>query len=99
MFKLDEVTSAQRVAIYSQRRGFLTSSDDGLRSTYTKYVLTTGEEIIDASYATPNVPNTPNKGKVVDPSKLVAKLKQFFPTIALNPAEISVTSSMVCMHL
>ena len=29
VFKLDEVTSSQRVAIYSQRRAFLTSSDDG----------------------------------------------------------------------
>jgi preprotein translocase subunit SecA len=29
VFKLDEVMSSQRVAIYSQRRAFLTSSDEG----------------------------------------------------------------------
>ena len=34
VFRLDEVASYQRSAVYSQRRAFLTSSDDGRPHTH-----------------------------------------------------------------
>lgn len=53
MFKLDEVTASQRVAIYSQRRAFLTSSDEGIRDSFNRFCIATLEEIYDACLPSP----------------------------------------------
>ena len=45
--------SSQRAAVYSQRRAFLSSSDDGMLETFTKWSRQTMTEIYEASLVTP----------------------------------------------
>jgi preprotein translocase subunit SecA len=90
VFKLDDVTSSQRAVVYSQRRAFLSSSEDGMLETFTKYSLATMNEIYEAAL----VP--PQKGKAapggpVDAQKLVTKAMQFFPNIKLSVDDVSST--------
>ena len=52
VFRLDEVASYQRAAVYSQRRAFLTSSEEGMLETFSKYCVQTLDEILAASLTT-----------------------------------------------
>ncbi|KAJ1418833.1 P-loop containing nucleoside triphosphate hydrolase protein, partial [Ochromonadaceae sp. CCMP2298] len=80
VFRLDEVASLQRGVVYSQRRAFLTSSDEGMLSTFSLYCRQTMDEIYAAALA-------PTK-KGVNAEKLVAKAVQFFPNIKITAEEI-----------
>ena len=91
VFKLDDVTSSQRAAVYSQRRAFLSSSDEGMLETFTKYCHLTMNEIYEAAVApVPGAGNTPTP---MNAEKLRAKAAQFFPNIALTVDEINVAVS------
>lgn len=83
VFRLDEVASYQRAAIYSQRRAFLTSSDDGMVETFAKYSHQTMEEIYSAALS------KSSKEVTVDSTKLVSKTMQFFPNIILTVDEVA----------
>jgi SecA Wing and Scaffold domain len=52
VYKLDEVMASQRAAVYSQRRAFLSSTDDGMLETFTRWSAQTLTEIYEASLAT-----------------------------------------------
>ena len=80
VFKLDDVTSSQRAAVYSQRRAFLSSSDEGMLETFTM------TEIYDAAVAP--VAGTGSAPTPLNAEKLRAKAAQFFPNIALSVEEI-----------
>lgn len=82
VFRLDEVASYQRAAIYSQRRAFLTSSDEGMVETFGKYSHQTMEEIYNAALS------KSSKEVTVDAQKLVSKAMQFFPNIILTVDEV-----------
>jgi len=84
VFKLDEVASYQRSAVYSQRRAFLTSSDDGMLETFSKYCMQTLDEIFAASLA----PAGKNNSPALNCDKLVAKVVQFFPNLVISAREI-----------
>ena len=88
VFKLDDVTSSQRAAVYSQRRAFLSSSDEGMLETFTKYCHQTINEIYEAAVAP--VPGAGNAPTPLNAEKLRAKAAQFFPNIALTVDEINV---------
>jgi preprotein translocase subunit SecA len=88
VFKLDDITSSQRSAVYSQRRAFLSSSDEGMFDTFTKYCHTTMDEIYEASLL-PVTKGKPPIGGPLNAEKLRTKAVQFFPNIALTVDEIS----------
>lgn len=86
VFALDEVTSAQRAAVYSQRRAFMVSSDEGMLETFRRFCVQTMTEIYEAGLLNP-VKGGGGKGPV-NANKVVSKAKQFFPNIELTQAEI-----------
>mmetsp|Transcript_19540 Transcript_19540/g.18872 ORF Transcript_19540/g.18872 Transcript_19540/m.18872 type:complete len:1035 (-) Transcript_19540:297-3401(-) len=88
VFKLDDITSSQRSAVYSQRRAFLSSSDEGMFDTFTKYCHTTMDEIYEASLL-PVTKGKPPIGGPLNAEKLRTKAVQFFPNIVLTVDEIS----------
>ena len=52
MFKLDEVTNGQRAAVYSQRQGYLTNTDDALMNVFKTHCHKTMGEIYAAAAGT-----------------------------------------------
>eukprot|EP01041_Mallomonas_annulata_P006005 gene6005-12107_t len=90
VYKLDEVVAGQRAAVYSQRRAFLTSTDEGMLETFTRFATKTMEEIYEACL-TPPAKGKGVPGGPVDADKLVAKAKQFYANIQLTPQEIAAT--------
>ena len=90
VFRLDDVTSSQRAAVYSQRRAFLSSSDEGMLDTFTKYCHQTMTEIYDAAVAPLPGSNAPSP---LNADKLRAKAAQFFPNIALTAVEIDAAAA------
>lgn len=99
VFKLDEVTSGQRSAIYSQRRAFLESSNDGMFEMFQKFCVQTMKEIYDAALIVPPNKSKGQAGGPVDIEKLTAKAKQFFPTISLTAAELKAVASTEVLSL
>jgi preprotein translocase subunit SecA len=100
LYRLDEVTATQRSVIYSQRRAYLTSSDQGLIETFTKYCQLTMKEIFDASFSAPagsssssSSSKTKNSNNI-DHEKLFKKVLQFFPNIQLSIDELQSTPSV-----
>lgn len=99
VFKLDDVTSSQRAAVYSQRRAFLSSSDEGMLETFTKYCHTTMSEIVDAAFSTSasaspqssSSSSQPSSQGTINGEKLRAKAIQFFPNIQV-PTFVSVVA-------
>jgi len=88
VYKLDEVVAGQRAAVYSQRRAFLTSSDEGMLETFTRFSSRTMDEIYEASL----VPTSKGKGVPGGPvqaDKLVSKAKQFFGNIQLTVDDVA----------
>lgn len=90
VYKLDEITSVQRNAVYSQRRAFLTSSDEGMIDLFSKYCLQTMKEIFQASYtsSTGTVSTSSTSNTILNAEKLVAKAAVFFPNIALTVQDV-----------
>jgi preprotein translocase subunit SecA len=89
VFKLDGVMSAQRDAVYSQRRAFLSSSDELMQDTFTKYSYKTMDEIYEASLLPlSNSKGKPPVGGPVNAEKLRSKAVQFFPNIVLTVEDI-----------
>lgn len=84
VFKLDEVMSEQRAAVYKERKKFLSSNDQDMKTIFSDYCTMTMNEILKAS--------TSDKGDT-DTEKLVGKALQFFPNLRLSIAEITGVSS------
>lgn len=82
--------SAQRAAVYSQRRAFLSSSDDGMLETFTRWSRQTMSEIYDASLVSSSKERKgkPAPGSPVNAEKLVSKALQFFPKLDISISEI-----------
>ncbi len=74
IFKFDEVLNGQRRVIYSRRRGLLNASDEMSLQTMTKYNIATVAEIVKAQ--------TGSDGNVAA-DKVMEKISQFFPPVAL----------------
>ena len=91
VFKLDEVTSSQRAALYSQRRAFLTSSEEGMVDTFSKYCAATMAEIHEAALLKSSSKRAVI-GDPVDAEKLTAKALQFFPNLELRATDVSSVS-------
>lgn len=83
VFRLDEVASYQRAAVYTQRRAFLTSSDEGMSEVFSKYCHQTMTEIANAAKTKDGF----------DAPKLVSKAVQFFPNIVLSVDEVAAVSA------
>lgn len=88
VFKLDEVTASQRAAVYSQRRAFLSSSDEGMLDTFHQYCQQTADEIYSAALLPGARGAKSSPGGPVDVAKLVGKLKQFFPPMQIIEADV-----------
>jgi len=99
VFKLDEITASQRSAVYSQRRAFLSSSDDGMVETFSRYCIQTLEEIYRAALQPGARGSKGTPGGPVDTTKLVAKAKQFFPGMVLTETDITATPDDEIMAL
>jgi len=79
VFRLDEVASFQRSVVYSQRRAFLTSTDEGMLETFNNYCRITLDEIYSASVS----------NNVVNVEKLLSKTLQFFPNMKITAQDLS----------
>jgi len=88
IFKLDEVTSSQRAAIYSQRRAYLVSSDDGMMDAFSKFCSKTMQEIHEAALVSGGSKAKPVIGDPIVSEKLAAKANQFFPNIDITVSEL-----------
>jgi preprotein translocase subunit SecA len=87
--------ASQRAAVYSQRRAFLTSSDEGMLETFTRFSLKTLDEIYEASYkstgTTSGGASSSSNTANVNAEKLVSKTKQFFSNLEITVAEVIAT--------
>jgi len=91
VFKLDEVTNGQRAAVYSQRQAYLTNTDDALMTVFKTHCHKTMGEIYAAAAGTGTGSDAANGGLNVE--KLRTKALQFFPNIALDPAELTAAAA------
>lgn len=96
VYRLDEIAASQRAVVYSQRRAFLTSTDEGMIDIFIKYCQQTMMEIYEASLLpVANSRGKPAPGGPVNADKLVSKALQFFPNLHLTKEEISTSELSV----
>merc|ERR1711871_1149361 len=88
VFKLDEVMSEQRVAIYKSRQKFLMSKDHEIIETFAEYCAQTMDEIYKTSI-------TESKKGVIElnAEKLCSKALQFFPNLKLSSSELNIDNA------
>merc|ERR1711871_908676 len=84
VFKLDEVMSEQRVAIYKSRQKFLMSKDHEIIETFAEYCAQTMDEIYKTSIT------ESKQGIELNAEKLCGKALQFFPNLKLTPMELNI---------
>merc|ERR1711871_1148696 len=83
VFKLDEVISQQREAVYTMRKKFLSSTDLDTIRTFSEYCATTMDEICKTSIT------ESKQGIELNAEKLCGKALQFFPNLKLTPDELT----------
>lgn len=78
LLKFSEVLNNQRMVIYSRRRSILFGSHDQTLDRLKRYNKETVADIVNGML------NTDEKaGRILDPSKVLEKFKQFFPSAAI----------------
>eukprot|EP00981_Chlorochromonas_danica_P011634 scaffold4165_cov194-Ochromonas_danica.AAC.6 len=87
VYQIDSLANSQRNALYTQRRAFLTSSDEGMITLFKKYCMATMDEIYQASTTTTAAGGGGGGHVEVNVDKLVSKAKQFFPNIRFSVEE------------
>lgn len=87
VFKLDEVMSEQRAAVYRDRQKFLNAKDSEIIDVFSDYCAKTMDEIYKASST------EDKKGVDVNAEKLCSKAIQFFPNIKLSPADLTINNA------
>merc|ERR1711871_573613 len=83
VFKLDEVMSEQRAAVYKDRQKFLTAKDHDMVEIFADYCAKTMEEICKTSVS------ESKQGVELNAEKLCGKALQFFPNLKLTPDELT----------
>merc|ERR1711871_1066079 len=84
VFKLDEVMSEQRAAIYEDRQNFLTAKDHDMIALFADYCAKTMDEICKTSIT------ESKQGIELNAEKLCGKALQFFPNLKLTPMELNI---------